>query len=339
MPVMWNQSAYSQYGEQQTLAAVIAGESSSYQGQLAVATVMNNRLTDGLYNSNSSFGDTWQSVVTPSQFNGFNLSAAQPGSQAWNLAGQMMDGSLPASDAGNALYFAAPSSANAAWANPNTSQGKAFFASATPIGGNYFSDQLGPPSSAFTGGQGVASGAPSSDQIASSSGTTGSDAGGGSPSTGFGGGGDQSTGSAFSGTPLQNMGVGQQASGATGAQGGQPITASGASQASSGGGGIPIQITNAAQVSQTAGQTVKQGAEQLGKQVQQTGQAADQTLTADTQSITTSGTGWLQYAGNLVFDLLPRMGVGVVAVGIILVGLWMMQRQNETAAIPVRVRA
>jgi hypothetical protein len=58
--------------------------------------------------------------------------------------------------------------------------------------------------------------------------------------------------------------------------------------------------------------------------IQKTGQAADTTLTTNTQSAEKTGTGGLQYVGNLTYDVVPRIGAGLVAVLLIGVGLWMM---------------
>ena len=154
---------------------------------------------------------------------------------------------------------------------------------------------------------------------------------------------------AFGNSPLTQMGLGSMASpllaqlglGSTAssalagggqsssASGGQSSSASGG-QSSSGGGGIPIQITNAATVGQQAGQETQQGLKQLGQNVTKTGQAADTTLTQATASVTKTGTGWLQYLGNLVYDVIPRGGVGIIAIILIGLGIWLFGKQGET---------
>ena len=141
--VQWSSSAWSNYDPTQVLANVIQGEAGSPEGQTAVATVIQNRLNAG---SAGGFADTLQGVVQPSQFNGWQNAA--PGSNAYQLAQTLIDGgTLPASAAGNSLYFASPASNNAWWANPSNPD--SVVNKGVNIGGNFFSDVMGAPSSNF----------------------------------------------------------------------------------------------------------------------------------------------------------------------------------------------
>lgn len=116
------------------LAGVIQGEAATPAGQFAVASVMYNRLQNG------GFGASLPDVVTPTQFNGYQT----PGANALSLANDLWNGSPPSGgDPGNALYFANPVGSTASW--PSSLPGSG----AVNIGGNWFSDQMGPPSSSF----------------------------------------------------------------------------------------------------------------------------------------------------------------------------------------------
>ena len=142
MPIQWNGTITSQ----QQLAGVIQGEAGGDPAaQFAVASTMWNRMsTPGPYVGGGS--GSVASVVLPSQFNGYN---ASPNSNAMNLAGALMNGQPPpGGSTGNATFFAAPVAGNAAWAAPG---GPLFnpTTGGTNIGGNYFTDQLGAPSSNF----------------------------------------------------------------------------------------------------------------------------------------------------------------------------------------------
>jgi hypothetical protein len=175
MPIQWTGTITSQ----QKLAGVIQGEAGSDPAaQFAVASTMYNRMaTPGPYIGGGS-GDV-SSVVLPSQFNGYNSS---PNSNAMTLAGALMNGQAPpGGSTGNATFFAAPVQGNVAWAAPG---GPLFDPSTggTNIGGNYFSNRLGAPTSDFqapqyTGaGTTLADGSPdNSSGLAADSGGTGGD--------------------------------------------------------------------------------------------------------------------------------------------------------------------
>jgi Cell Wall Hydrolase len=130
MPIQWSGTITSP----QQLAGVIQGESSSAAGQFAVASVMYNRVQNG------SFGSGITGVVTPTQFNGYQT----PGANATALANDLWAGNAPSGGStGNALYFANPNGSTASW--PSTLPGSG----AVNIGGNWFTDRLGPPSANF----------------------------------------------------------------------------------------------------------------------------------------------------------------------------------------------
>ncbi len=120
---------------------------------------------------------------------------------------------------------------------------------------------------------------------------------------------------------------------------------SGATTPSSGGtdsgSGVPVDITDPTTIASKAGASVQQGAQQLGTKIQGTGKALDQsiqatgqaldtTATQNTQSAETTGTGWLQYLGNTVYDVAIRATVGAAALILLLIGLWMIGKQQAT---------
>jgi hypothetical protein len=70
--------------------------------------------------------------------------------------------------------------------------------------------------------------------------------------------------------------------------------------------------------------------------VQQTGQALDQTNTQISQEAEKTGTGWLQYFGNLVYDVLPRIVAGVGALILIGMGLWLIGRNAPAPTIGIK---
>jgi hypothetical protein len=137
--------------------------------------------------------------------------------------------------------------------------------------------------------------------------------------------------SGFIGTALNSLGFGGGALGALGLGGSAPMGSSSLPSMASGqpgtginpvgqdqSTGVPVNITDPNAIASKAGESVKAGTEAL-----------TSGLAKDTASLTTSGTGWLQYAGNLVYDLIPRGGVGVAAIVLILMGLWLMGKQAE----------
>ena len=119
----------------QQLASVIQGEAGSDPAsQFAVASVMYNRT------QTTGFGGSdIQSVVTPSQFLGYN---STPNASAQSLANDLWSGNAPSGGStGNATYFVSGSPTG-----PATS---GIIGGGSNIGGNYYSDTWGSPSSSF----------------------------------------------------------------------------------------------------------------------------------------------------------------------------------------------
>ena len=119
----------------QQLASVIQGEAGSDPAsQFAVASVMYNRT------QTTGFGGSdIQSVVTPSQFLGYN---SAPSANAQSLANDLWSGNAPSGGStGNATYFVSGSPTG-----PATS---GIIGGGSNIGGNYYSDTWGSPSSSF----------------------------------------------------------------------------------------------------------------------------------------------------------------------------------------------
>jgi len=124
----------------------------------------------------------------------------------------------------------------------------------------------------------------------------------------------------FGSNPLTQLGIG----GASGDQS-TPFGSGPTQGGPDTGAGAPIVITDiSAAGGKGAGPQIQAGLNQAGKAVQTTGQALDQTLTSNTQSAEQTGTGWFQYVGNLLFNLLPRFSVGVLAIVLIGLGIWLM---------------
>lgn len=143
MPIQWSGRLTSP----DQLASVIQGESATPEGQFAVASTMFNR-EQGLsgFNGVGAGSNDITQVVTPTQFNGYNVA---PSPYATSLANDLWNGGAPqGGDTGNATFFAAPVQGNAAWAAPG---GPLFdpVTGGTNIGGNYFSDVQGAPTSNF----------------------------------------------------------------------------------------------------------------------------------------------------------------------------------------------
>jgi len=131
----------------------------------------------------------------------------------------------------------------------------------------------------------------------------------------------------FGSNPLTQMGIGG-ASGDTSTGFGSGPTAGGADS----GAGAPIVITDiSAAGGKGAGPQIQSGLNQAGQDVSKTGTQLDQTLNSDTGQITSSGTGWLQYASNILFDLFPRISVSVLAVVLIGAGIWLLGLEKKRA--------
>jgi hypothetical protein len=92
--------------------------------------------------------------------------------------------------------------------------------------------------------------------------------------------------------------------------------------------GSPVYLTDPHGVASVAGESAKKGAEELGKNIQQTGQAADTQVQSSTSQITQEGTALGNFVGNLTSGgggILPRIGVGLLALILVAAGLWMMK--------------
>ena len=129
------------------VANVIQGEAATPAGQFAVASVIYNRMQNG------GFGGTDALSVAnaPGQFTGNLTGSGGPGavpsttsSYAQQLANDLMSGNPPSGGTtGNALYFQSNQG------QPSSVVG----GSSVNIGGNYFSDRMGQPSSNFVAPQ------------------------------------------------------------------------------------------------------------------------------------------------------------------------------------------
>jgi hypothetical protein len=126
-----------------TLAGILQGESSTADGQQAVASVMANRLSTGGFLTNSNYGGILGIALGQNQFQG---QVTNPNSQSISIAQQALSGTLPDNTNG-ALFYGAPANGNASWLNNLLSSGTGL-----KIGGNTFSDQQGPASAAYQAG-------------------------------------------------------------------------------------------------------------------------------------------------------------------------------------------
>jgi hypothetical protein len=136
-------------------------------------------------------------------------------------------------------------------------------------------------------------------------------------------------GNLFSGGGLGNIGGTGGGLGPGGfAAVGTPDTAGG----SDSGQGAPIYLTDPKVVASEAGVSVQKGAEQLGGSIKGTGQGVDQTLNQDTGQLTTTATDIANFEGQVLQNpdtgLLPRVGVGLAAIILIAMGLWMLGKEH-----------
>ncbi len=81
-----------------SLASIIQGEARSYEGQLAVANVINNRALAGTFPGGS---DVYSVANAPNQFVG----SQPPTAQATAIANQLQNGTLPSDNTGGATYY------------------------------------------------------------------------------------------------------------------------------------------------------------------------------------------------------------------------------------------
>jgi hypothetical protein len=125
-------------------------------------------------------------------------------------------------------------------------------------------------------------------------------------------------------------GVAGTQSGDVTAGGTQDFMSGGQAQSFDQGSGVPVVITDISGAGgKGAGPQIQKGLETAGKNVQDTGAKLDSTLNQDTGQVTSTGTGWLQYLANLWFDAVPRIGLGLLALIIVLLGFWMIGRQQR----------
>lgn len=126
------------------LAGVIQGEASTPAGQFAVASVIYNRTES----PTGGWGDNVLETASPyKQFNGYNPNYSE---NAYNLAGQTLNGTLDQSGSvGNAVNYANPSLISPSSSNYGWTQGLLNGGYNAGNEGNYFSDRAGAPSSNF----------------------------------------------------------------------------------------------------------------------------------------------------------------------------------------------
>lgn len=92
--------------------------------------------------------------------------------------------------------------------------------------------------------------------------------------------------------------------------------------------GAPVYLTDPNAVASKAGVSVQEGAKKLGEDVTKSEQHASAGLTADTGSLTSTATGITQYAGNLLYDAIPRIVAGIGALVLLGLGIWMIGKDS-----------
>ena len=125
--------------------------------------------------------------------------------------------------------------------------------------------------------------------------------------------------------------TGAQSGGGTGAQpggssGSQPGGSSGSATDTST--GTPVNITDPNAIASKAGDAVKAG---LGTAATAVDNLTKGT-TADTASVTAAGTSWFNFLGNLLSGgtgIFARVGVGMLALILVIAGLWMAGKAND----------
>ena len=311
----------------QQLAGVIQGEAGSNPAnQFAVASVMYNRTQ-----SSDFGGNTIQSVVTPNNFLGYTSS---PNSSAQSLANDLWSGNAPqGGSTGNATYFVSPLSGNS-YGGVQGATGPAtagILGGGNSIGGNYYSDKWGAPSSNFQAPQ---YGGDTSAGIATTG--VGGDTSSLPSASNSGMATDPSTGSAFSGTPLSSIGVGggsgtANLAGSNLSGGGQntPLdTTSGAIPDQTM--GVPLYLTDPSSVGAIAGKAAQSGLNTLNTGIQKDTSALTTNLTQDVATSTTAGTSWLQSIQNTIFDTFPRIITGFGALILIGMGIWLVGKERRS---------
>ena len=343
--IQWNGSITSP----QELASVIQGESATPEGQFGVASVMYNRLQNG------GFGSSLSQVVTPNNFNGYNVT---PSANAQSLANDIWNGNAPSGgNPGNALFFANPNGVSNpnSWASWSSPFGQAASSGAAPnLGGNFFTDTQGAPSANFQapsyGGASPASnysdGASQSDAFDNNSGMfdNGSQVGavaGGAPTglstTGTGDfynlGATSAPGSSGVGNSVSVSGnqapfsdditnfsvAGVNAPPASGVStaAAPQGTAPTATGGSGSNAGAPLDITNAQQVGDQAAGTIASGATTAANTLSKSVTGAGQAVQSSVANFAAAGTSWLGSIFSAGTSLFVRGGF--VALGLVLI--------------------
>jgi hypothetical protein len=283
-----------------SLAQVIQAEAATPEGQFAVASTIFNRTNAGTFGGS----DPLSVANAPGQFAGHLISPTGPGAVpttvspfAQQLGDALQGGTLSNfGNTGNALFFQSNQG------QPSTVVGGA----SVNIGGNFFSDRSGQPSTNF---QAPVFGGTTSPTTSGPSENPAVDVGA------AGGTGDSMT---MGGTAPNNGDITNIPVQGVNAPFDNPITpnANAGSGASAGnapksgatdsGGGAPIQITDATKIASQAGDTVSKA---LG--------GVTSGVAADTQSVESTGTGWLNSIFSGGTSLLVRGGL-------IMVGLFLL---------------
>lgn len=278
---------------QYTVAQIIQGEAGTPAGQFAVAATIQNRVAAGNFGSNAL-----DVVNAPGQFTGHltgsggpgavpALSAVTPQSQAY--ADAIDNGTLSNyGSTGNALYFQSNQG------QPSTVVG----GSSVNIGGNYFTDRQGQPSSNFQPPVYGGTDGPSTSPAIQTGSTSGDSVTmGGSANTG-----DLSQ--------YQVKGVNAPADPISGtspdaSSAGNASAPQGKSDGS--GSGTPVDVTNIKDEGLNGANAQASATQDLTKG-----------LAADTGSIATTGTGWLSSIFSGVTDVFVRSGFVLLGIVVLL---------------------
>ena len=319
-----------------SLASIIQGEAGTYQGQLAVANVINNRAAIDF----NGFGySPFAQANAPGQF----IGSQSPGPNATGIASLLQSGSLGADNTGGALYYVSRAP-GLSWGGVQGASGPvtaAIISGGNNIGGNYFSDQWGAPSDAFNQSFAAAQGgvptppanpfagsspygtltpiSPTDGSVSGSSGTLFQQA----DPTGIG---------AMNGSPVP-LTINPDGTG-----GSLPTFAQGAATpVGSLVSGLWEQVGATAVT--TAGKEESQAIAQAGntqaKAVQQAAQSINQAATANTKSLTTTSTGIASAAISDIFNLFERGGVLVMGL-IFLAGALFILAFGSNTSVPVK---
>lgn len=303
------------------LASTITGEASGDAGQFGVAATMLNRIKAGI--------DTPSSLLSVGSFEA-NNKFTTPSPYALQLAQGVQSGDLSQfGSTGNATYYNGPG---------GSSYGVYSTGSGNNIAGNAYSDRYNQaPSSNFQAptmgasqppaiGQGtsLANGLSPADQDAL-------EAQGINPATGakFTAADDASQDAAQdagpfagSGTPTNSIMTPQPSPSASS----EPTDTSALSSAA--GGGFPLQITDASNVGQQAGQNVQAGLNKASGSIDNGVKAVDQTAAKIAAGAATTSTGLLGSAESALTDIGIRAGILAVAL-LLLAGAWVFYAKGD----------